>query len=130
MRACYLLVLSFIVVGFAACSADEVPVTSTNAPNLNRVLTVTISHIYDQQYRQDSLVSGATVVLYKTREDRADNAAALATSVTDTSGKVRFNYMEYETYYLQVTHANLGKLNRQFTFPNGALNTFEYYDYY
>lgn len=129
MRANLLLALA-LVLGLASCSDEEVPTTSTNAPNINRVLNITVSHIYyEQGYQQDSLVPDATVTLYETTDDRLNGTDELAARTTSTTGKVSFGYMNYQTYYLQVVHPDLGTLNRQFTFPDGALTAFEYYDY-
>ena len=131
MRISYLLLLSFAILGLASCSKDnEVPTTSTDAPEINRRLVIEVSHVYDRQQRLDSLLPNVTVKLFQDPLDRDEDTDIVVTGVTDVSGKATFSYLKEKTYYVRVEHPDFQSIRTEFTYPKGAVTSYEYYDFY
>lgn len=120
-----------MLVGFAACNSEPVPVTSTDASYVDRQLSIEVYHMFDTYNRLDSLLPNATVKLFDDPLDRDEDTDVVRIMTTDTTGKVTFHYLKTQVYYIRVEHPDFNtSINTQFNYPQGAVTAYEYYNFY
>lgn len=102
--------------------ATQVPVDTADYSGL----WVTVKHLYAiNPVKEDSLLPGVSVALYRTEQDRTDRLAIYQQLVSDTNGQVLFGKILDGTYYLLAIDDSLGSLEEEVDVSGGALELLE-----
>lgn len=89
-------------------------------------LWITVKHLYAiNPVKEDSLLPGVSVELYRTAQDRTDRLAVYQQLVSDTNGKVLFGKILDGTYYILAIDDSLGSLEEEVDVSGGALELLE-----
>lgn len=113
-----------------ACE-DDVPEpdnTFNASENKNRTILAEVRHIYDFPNGLDSMVAGATVLLYSDRDVFVTAGIAEKYRTTDSTGKVIIEFLDQSYYWIRTVHPDLGEVLDSVSTPEYT-SSFVFIDY-
>lgn len=120
-----LTLIPFIITGIACNAPMNDPAPSSTLKTI--ILNVEVTHLYDNSLEMDSAVTQAHIFLYDEEQERTDSINAIRESHTDSVGKARIDFVNYEhgdnEIFVKVAHASLGIKLYQPDLPPGSATT-------
>lgn len=113
----------YILIGslFQSCNSNK------NNDKVNPISSAKLNiQVFQQVLQSGSLIEtplkNVTVFLYLTEAERTSNDNVQKTAVTNDSGKVVFNSLPDDYYYITTSHPTLGFRKTETATPNGSIS--------
>jgi hypothetical protein len=113
-----------LVLSFSACEKEEVRVTHVGEEQQNILLTLTAYYV-DTHASIDTAMQGVEVSVYGSEQDRTDQVNVKKTGTTGVDGKVTFEYMKVQDYFVEATYTGMRTQRISVTITAGTVAAYE-----
>lgn len=127
MKSISIFLLTGMVWMCGSCAKTEEPEVFTHVHSATIKVTVSVGQGgLNGQYTYAPL-SGVTVDLYETDEDRTNGTELVFSRITDAGGLVVFENLGKSYYYLSVSHPSYGTMLEETSTPDGTVSFVQVY---
>jgi hypothetical protein len=124
MKHLFPLLALTLAVLFSSCEKEPVPVTNVGEQQQNITATLTAYYV-DTHANVDTAMQGVEVNLYESEQDRTDMVNATKTGTTGVDGKITFEYLKVQDYFVEATYTGMRTERFILTINPGTVAAYE-----